>query len=131
MDLRMRNQNPPPSLPGERFTNWWSGQRRRTKIIVVLFFVVIVIVAISTATGAPGDEKSSPHSTPTPTLTAEESRRDYEDKMRFACSYAVAGGFDRDRMQELAEYDYGSYAGIIVKVYLKKKDIGRQCSWYR
>ena len=127
----MGNQNPPPSLPGERLTNWWKGQRRRTKIVVVLFFVIIGIVAIRTTMGIPDESASLPSSTPTPTLTTEESRRDYEEKMRFACSYALAGEFDRDRMQELAEYDYGAYAGIIVKAYLDKKDIAIQCSRYR
>ena len=51
--------------------------------------------------------------------------------MRFACSYAVEGDFDRDRMVQLAEYDHGTYAGIIVKSYFDKKNIARQCHNYR
>ena len=63
-------------------------------------------------------------------MTQEESHQDYVDKKTFSCSYAVLGGFDRGRMIELAEYEYGVYAGIIVKSYLKKKDIALQCHGY-
>jgi hypothetical protein len=34
-------------------------------------------------------------------------------------------------MEELAEYDYGVSGGSIVRIYLKKKNIARQCSSYR
>ncbi len=51
--------------------------------------------------------------------------------MRFACSYAIAGNFDRDQMIQLAEYDYGTYGGIIMKSYLQKKDVASQCRLYR
>ena len=109
--------------------NWWQRRRWYTKIAIVLggIWAVMVLLAVIRADVA-SDQPTPPL---TPTFTQAERHSEYTDKMIFACSYAVAGDFNRDRMVALAEYDYGVYAGIIVKSYLKKKDIARQCHYYR
>ena len=130
----MANTTPPPQI-GERFGNWCQKRRRGTKIIIGLgcFLVLIVIISIARTEGRTAQQPP----VPTPTLSQqqqsdqEERHREYVDRMRFACSYAIAGNFDRDQMIQLAEYDYGTYGGIIMKSYLQKKDVASQCRLYR
>lgn len=75
----------------------------------------------------------APTSTPTQQQQAERAERQREriNRMSFAGSCAVEGNFDRDRMVQPAEYDYGAYAGIIVESYHDQKSIARQRHNYR